>query len=472
MTRTAASTRRGFAATSTLLAALAVVGTASSASAAPQPGRPQLLVDRQQCGTVANPTYASPSRLPELTLSVPKVRGELDRWEVEFSGGKLAEPVVSTAGWGQWGLNPVPFPSDAEGHVLAGDGVYALRARVLDGVGYGPWSSRCFVVLDSLAPGLPSLDLPAPGTEGIFDLSQVLTLTLGPGASRDVASYQWAVNDEQWKSWVPGTDAPTFAPPTTPGENVLRVRAVDRAGNAGPVLERRFTTLLRAKKAVHRWALDERSGGAAADSGTAPSPLRLYGGASFLPEGSGGNWYSPQYGPADGALHVDARAASGGAATKGAPIDTTRDFSVTLWVRPTADLVSSTFLRQEGAFSLGTTTVKERPWDASADVRRAFQVTLLDTAGKTTVLTVPGIVAGQDRWFALALSYTAATRHVQVMAFDNDNFMDDYVRADLAAPLARGGVLRLGGAWTGDLDDVTTYDMASSAQYELSFRTS
>ncbi|MGW0436853.1 LamG-like jellyroll fold domain-containing protein [Micromonospora sp. NPDC003197] len=117
---------------------------------------------------------------------------------------------------------------------------YQARARDTGGA-YGPYTPRCYFVIDATDPGVPTIsstDYP-DGAEGVA-AGTVGTVTINPASGDDdIAGYRygfddavglWAPADDSGKATIPITLWANPSRPRPPVSN-LWVKAVDKAGN-------------------------------------------------------------------------------------------------------------------------------------------------------------------------------------------------------------------------------------------------
>lgn len=448
-------------------AAVALLSSGLPGHAAPRnrpPAKPTelgMVNPSRACGTAKAPSWFPVSDVPDLRAVVTDPDGGLVTAEFEVTGKKLAAAVRLEATGSSATAAIVGVPRNPDGGFLAGEGNYSWRVRGKDATRPGPWSPRCYFALDGVAPVRPTVAVtPAQPANG-YTQGDVVTLTFGPGTSKDVVAYVWSATGDTagGQTWVPGTPAPRLTL-TRPGLTPISVRAVDRAGQSGPTATVDLQVVAKAVAPAHRWLLDERSGRMASDA-VGGAALALSGDAAFLPAGSGGRNYPDV--ATDGALRL---AAGGSAATTATNVvDPDRDWSVTAWVRPGALGSARDAVSEVGAFRIGTTV--QEVYDPIGDVtvrEDVPAVTITYADGTSETVTMPDVRVQAGAWYGLGVSYSAAENAV-VLAVREGKYPPVTRTLALAKPPGvAGGALRLGGSWVGDVDAVTTYAGALGSQ--------
>ncbi|MFK4085156.1 RICIN domain-containing protein [Kribbella sp. NPDC020789] len=161
-----------------------------------------------------------------------------------------------------------PVPAD----VLSDGTTYYFVARSDDqvpddGIDSGPATARCYFTIDSRPPGeaqRSSTDFP-DGRPGL-PAREVGTMTFTPAAGdTDVTEYQYGFEQAKIVLTVKARpDGTAVLPISVPASSRrLWVRAVDRAGNPGPLSARAWTLLAQANGAVPRVRSDVNGDGAA-----------------------------------------------------------------------------------------------------------------------------------------------------------------------------------------------------------------
>src|SRR4051794_38208415 len=129
-----------------------------------------------------------------------------------------------------------------------------MRARAFDGHDWGNWSSFCDVTVDRVGPSFPPKvsstaypechliggDCPISGgigRTGTFAFAAGCSATAPTTCDTDVTGYRHGPHDQPVTYVAAGTGgtANALVTPNTDLDNYLYVRAVDRAGNVGPM---------------------------------------------------------------------------------------------------------------------------------------------------------------------------------------------------------------------------------------------
>jgi hypothetical protein len=226
--------------------------------------------------------------------------------------------------------------------------LYTFRAHSWDGLDNSSWSpyeTRCEWTVDTTAPTPPALEAdvykegdatcPVEGCGGVGATGR-FTFTSAP----DVVGYKWGFTDPP-STYVsaPGLGQPVTVDwtPTTGGPKVLKVQAIDRAGNTSALKDYQFTVAGLAPPVAY-WKLAEAAGksvlrdsmgrgnDATATGVTLGVPGQLIGGNS--------------------AMRLDGNAGSYGKAPH--LVDTTRAFSVAAWVKLSSNGRNQSVISQDG----------------------------------------------------------------------------------------------------------------------------
>ena len=271
------------------------------------------------------------------------------------------------------------------------DGIYNWSMQASDGELWTNWVGNCEFVVDSKTPHAPSVSMtgtppvnqgdPAAfsvrvdmATAGLYDIDHFIYTT--DGSEPQVQGSPTAPASQ-------GTDASGALTATTSltttavngNQNLIRVKAVNKAGTPGPVAtcvadghldgpscSYHVLPVTPSKSLAAAWAFDEINGTAAADTaattpgngGLTVHNAALSGGATWSAGYNQGNsWSHPDdngYGEgAKGALSFDGT--SGYAQTSGSVLDTTKSFSAGAWVKLTDTTHSQTVLGQDGTLT-------------------------------------------------------------------------------------------------------------------------
>jgi hypothetical protein len=242
-----------------------------------------------------------------------------------------------------------PFRHTVKSSIPQNTTIY-WSARASDGEAWGPWSwddkpgetsppQRCEFIYDRTLPGKPnvkSLQYPSNdggiyhdgvGTPGTFTFSPSVFDTAG---TNDVVKYHYAFDGTATPTTValadPSTKTATVTwTPNTAGRHWVEVVAVDPAGNTSTRAHYEFL-VSEGAPAAGQWNLADKPGSASAHDERGDYPATPGTGATFGVDGPGGK--------ADSAVRLDGTA-EGHLDTGKSVIDTSENFTVSAWVRPT-----------------------------------------------------------------------------------------------------------------------------------------
>lgn len=319
-------------------------------------------------------------------------------------------------------------------------------ARVYDGAQYSPWSyagdpQACYFIYDTAVPKAPTVasgqypesnpdDPNDPWYDGV---GQYGSFTID-SASTDVTSYWYGINtDPSSKNKITtsgGAAKVAQVLPSQPGVNFVTAQAFDAAGNGSEIRTYQFRVKA-GQPARATWQLDEAAGASEAKGSTPARTLALHGGAT--PGVAGVDGTGVQFNGTDAYASTDL-----------SPVDTSRGFAVSAWVKldkiptATADVALIPGNNAPGMELYYSTTYgwsfnQYKSDDASAGLARADQ-------GDTSK-----VKAGT--WTHLVGSYSnsASTHQLQLFV---DGVLAETVSYD-APWIARRGLLVGGKNFTG-----------------------
>lgn len=208
-------------------------------------------------------------------------------------------------------------------------------ARVYDGGQYSPWSyagdaQACYFVYDTSVPKAPAVsssqypqsDPNDPNDPWYDGVGQYGSFTID-SASTDVTSYWYGINtDPSSKNKITtsgGAAEIAKVLPAKPGVNFVTAQAFDSAGNGSEIRTYQFRVKA-GQPARATWQLDEAAGASEAKGSTPDRALALHGGAT------------PGVTGADGTA-VKFNGTDAYASTDLSPVDTSRGFAVSAWVK-------------------------------------------------------------------------------------------------------------------------------------------
>jgi RHS repeat-associated protein len=194
------------------------------------------------CVTGSSRPYLA-SKTPAVKAVVTQADGATSNVNFEWwntGGSKIGGATATGVASGNTAATTVPSGAFAEG------GTYSWRVDAASGTATSAWSSYCEFTIDTTAPAaaptVSSTDYPSgqwAGTAGTAG-----TFTFGAAGVADVASYLYGLNSPTPSTPVPasglGGGAQPSITPQAAGQNVLYVRAVDRAGNKSPITSYTF----------------------------------------------------------------------------------------------------------------------------------------------------------------------------------------------------------------------------------------
>ncbi|MFG2945780.1 LamG domain-containing protein [Streptomyces adustus] len=409
-----------------------------------------------------------PPKLQAIASDPDHGNGQTDKvkvqFKVEWGGTTPGSYTYTTPDW----LSPTTstkFTHTVKSTIPQNTTIY-WSARAYDGDGYGPWSSdgdtpqRCEFIYDKTWPGKPlvlSKQYPSDtvyhdgvGTYGTFAFSP------NPNDSipdTDVVKYQYSFDGAALTTLTPATGGGSVSVqwmPTRAGRHVLEVIAVDKAAHA---VSTPYDFLVsEGKPVVAQWNLADQAGDTEAHDESGEFSATAGSAVTFGADGPGGK--------ADKAAHFDGTAESYLDADE-TVLDTSRSFSVSAWVRPTALDRNMTVISQDGTgepgFFLG--------YDASAATWKfSVPVNDVDSLGEWKAVST-GISVVKDQWVLLTGVYDAQKTGGPLLQL--------YINKDLKGSAGRRstwksyGPLQIGRTtarsgyrdnFTGDLAEVRVFD--------------
>ncbi|MFD4571174.1 LamG-like jellyroll fold domain-containing protein [Streptomyces sp. NPDC058417] len=339
-------------------------------------------------------------------------------------------------------------------------------ARAYDGDGYGPWSydgdtpQRCEFTYDKTWPGKPlvlSKQYPSDtvyhdgvGTYGTFSIAP------NPNDSipdTDVVKYQYSFNGAAMTTLTPSSPGGSVSVqwmPTRSGRQVLEVVAIDKATHASSTLYDFLVS--EGKPVVAQWNLADPAGDTEAHDEGGQFSATAGTAVTFGADGPGGK--------VDNAARFDGSADSYLDASE-TVLDTSKSFSVSAWVRPTALDRSMTVVSQDGTGEPGFTL----GYDAAAQTWKfAVPVNDVDTLGEWKAVST-GITPVKDQWVLLTGVYDAQkTGGPQLQLYINKDLKGSSARRSAwksYGPLQIGRSTAKSGYrdhFTGDLAEVRVFD--------------
>ncbi|WP_367127231.1 LamG-like jellyroll fold domain-containing protein [Saccharothrix sp. HUAS TT1] len=349
-----------------------------------------------------------------------------------------SQPWVGTAGPGQGALAQVQVP---QGWITT-DGIYKWAMRVSDGALSSPrWDWDCEFYVNTAVPlaptvqaqsipanqgGTATFDISVPmATAGLFDIDRFVYTTDGSEPSTQGSLSVPATSDTGTGQLLAKASLSTTA--LNPQQNLLKVRAVNKAGTPGPdgSCAAPLTTvgtapntacaytvlpLTSANALKGAWALDDAAGPTAADNvavlneGQTPHPATLTEAGWAVGYSRGSAWtQADAFGAKDGVKGGINIRPGGYLSTSGPVVDTDKSFSVAAWAYLQQTTGYHTVLSQDGG------SVSGFYLQYSADVGKwTFSATPSDavTTNPVRVTSADGTAVPKvNRWVHLIGTY-------------------------------------------------------------------
>lgn len=348
------------------------------------------------------------------------------------------------------------------------DTVIYWSARADDGDGYGPWSwegtaQRCEFIYDKDHPGKPEvLSKEYPSDTVYHDgVGSYGTFTFSPNPNdsvpdTDVVEYRYGFDSDASpantvNASVAGGPASVNWMPPRAGRHWVDVIAVDRAKNPSTKAHYEFL-VTEGTPVVAQWNLADAAGSTEAHDESGEFSATSGTSVTFGAEGPGGK--------ADAAASFDGTADAYLDANE-TVLDTSKSFSVSAWVRPTAFDHDMAVVSQNGSgepgFTLGYDATA-RTWKFSVPVND------VDTLGEWKAVST-GVSVVPDQWVLLTGVYDAqASEGPELRLYINQNSKDTAKRRSSwrsYGPLQIGRSTAKSGYrdnFTGDLAEVRVFD--------------
>lgn len=245
----------------------------------------------------------------------------------------------------------------------------AYRVRGHDQQNWGPWSSWCFIEIDTTKPDtgpeVSSIDYPA-GDEVHGSVGRTGGFTFANNGVEDATAYHYSVNNASCDATVeldePGAEVTIPITPRRDGPNLLHARTVDAYGNSSECGLVYTFTVAPAANPVSHFSLNEGEGAMAAD---------VVQGDRVATAAGEVNWVRGRVGESNGqGYRLEGTAVAtennGHLRTEGPVVDTSGAFSVSAWVRLDEATRNHTAVSQDGerhsGFYLGYDNTTEGNW--------------------------------------------------------------------------------------------------------------
>ncbi|MFD5848134.1 LamG domain-containing protein [Streptomyces chartreusis] len=365
-----------------------------------------------QCRWGAGRAYVDkPPKLQAIASDPDHGNGQTDKVKVEFKiewteNGTAKSYTYLTKEW----LSPTSgtkFEHTVRSTIPENTVIY-WSARATDGDGYGPWSSegdtpqRCEFTYDGSWPGEPLVNSPqypedttyhdGVGTYGTFTFAPNPNDTI---LDTDVVKYRYSFDGAALKDLPPGTPGGSVSVdwmPTSPGRHVLEVIALDKANHESSTP---YHFLVSEGTPVRaQWNLADEAGKAEAHDESEKFSATAGTAVTFGVDGPGGK--------IDKAARFDG-STDAWLDTSQTVLDTSKNFSVSAWVRPTALDRNMTVISQDGTGEPGFTL----GYDAGAQTWKfSVPVNDVDSLGEWKALST-GVSVVKDQWVLLTGVYDA-----------------------------------------------------------------
>jgi hypothetical protein len=319
---------------------------------------------------------------------------------------------------------------------------------------YSPWSPWCEFEVDTTPPHTPVLSPDAANTP--FVAGRTVRLNLSPGGGdTDVTGYNWWVVDGQGTHPVVFAAGATATVDWTPsaGQGTVFVAAKDRVQTSQATAQYAFNAAQPSTE-VARWSLAEPAGSTSvSDSTGAHRTATVTGGVTLGVPGRVVN--------GDTALALDG--STGSAATAGPVLDTSRNFTVSAWVKLTGTGGNRTVVAADGTRNSSFLV------QYAANVNHwSLTIPNADADGWTAVRAVGSSVPAVGVWTQLTGVYDSVTGGVRLYV---NGALDGQTTG--AHVFAATGAFTIGRAknhgqpvdlWPGTVSDVRVWDRALSDQ--------
>ncbi|MFG2329476.1 LamG-like jellyroll fold domain-containing protein [Streptomyces sp. NPDC048604] len=426
-----------------------------------------------KCGTATAPFFTSDTT-PQVLAPVDSADGSQAQLRAQFEvwkDGATAKTWGASSPGTTWAA---PSIRGADTSALAPQTLYKMRARTeayyktdrgVTGSLFSGWSAWCYFKVDTDSPPAPLVTSKNPelyqpsethpasggvGVKGVFTFTPGDANPATPALESDVVSYRYRLNSNAISAsmTVPvGTAKDVEITPDQPGENTIRVWGYDAAGHSSLEGEYRFR-VAGAEAPSGVWRLD--NSGADVTAAT-KHDLTLGGSAVYTPAARVGSH----------ALRLNGTTAY--AATSTAPLDTSKSFSVSAWVKISDTSRSQTVLSQKA------TTLSSFALHYSFGLKKwAFTRYSGDVATPTSARSVSNAQPTANVWTHLTGVYDAGAQTLQLYV----NGRAQGAPVSFTTPWNATGPMQVGRFHSsagyveplgGDVDDVHIWSRALSA---------
>ncbi|MGW6792374.1 LamG domain-containing protein [Streptomyces chartreusis] len=365
-----------------------------------------------QCRWGSGRAYVDkPPKLQAIASDPDHGNGQTDKVKVEFKvewteNGTAKSYTYLTKEW----LSPTSgtkFEHTVRSTIPENTVIY-WSARATDGDGYGPWSSegdapqRCEFTYDGSWPGEPLVNSPQYTSDTTYHdgVGTYGTFTFAPNPNdtildTDVVKYRYSFNGAALKDLFPTTPGGSVSVdwmPTRPGRHVLEVIAVDKANHESSIPYHFLVS--EGKPVLAQWNLADKAGSTEAHDESQEFSATAGTAVTFEVDGPGGK--------IDKAARFDG-SADAWLDTSETVLDTSKNFSVSAWVRPSALDRNMTVISQDGTGEPGFTL----GYDAGAQTWKfSVPVNDVDSLGEWKAVST-GVSVVKDQWVLLTGVYDA-----------------------------------------------------------------
>ncbi|WP_352231689.1 LamG domain-containing protein [Nocardiopsis sp. ATB16-24] len=287
-------------------------------------------------------------------------------WWAEGEGAPLGQSDSTFADVGYW-------PNGSERSVtvsgLPERQLLGYRATANDEIAWGPWSSWCWIEIDTTKPDtgptVTSTDYPSD-EELHGSVGRTGDFTFANNGVEEAVSYHYSLNDLTCTTEVqldePGASATIPLTPRRRGANMIYARTVDAYGNSSPCELAYYFLVAPPSGPVSHFTLDEGEGDSAADSVDA-SRIATADGDIGWTRGRVGSLTQNGFQLEGASLETNDGAH---VRTEEPVIDTSKAFSVSAWVRLDDATGNHTAVSQDGerhsGFYLGYNHTDDGNW--------------------------------------------------------------------------------------------------------------
>ncbi|WP_304451428.1 LamG-like jellyroll fold domain-containing protein [Nocardiopsis sp. YSL2] len=341
----------------------------------------------------------------------------------------------------------------------------AYRARGHDKTNWGPWSTWCYVEIDTSkpdsGPAISSTDYPA-GDEPYGTVGRTGEFTFTNNGVEDASAYHYSVNDASCSTTIdldtPGAEVTVPITPRREGPNLIHARITDAHGNSSECGLVYTFTVAPPNDPVSYFPVDEGQGTTAADVLEAGRTADATGPVDWT-RGRVGERTSASYRLEGTAVDIDGSVSR--MATDAPVVDTSSAFSVSAWVRMDDKDRNRSAVAQTGEGNSGFYLGYQQTFDHDRWVLKMAPSDEVGATGWTRALSDEPAETGV--WTHLLGTFDPASGetvlYVDGVRQQSTGTMDTPWQAE--GPLMIGGGLSSSETsehWLGGIDDVRVWD--------------